>query len=281
MAEADEPDASAAFAYVSPRLTAAGRLECMDAFGHPLPLDTARGALIAAWIRAVVDQDGTSRRSDSPSAPGQCKRFLINTFRAVSGAYRLAAAPDAALAMPQEHNDDGRVHGIAWDLPDMESGNPFEEVAHFAYDPNAGESKNAQGARALLEQVRPGDALQMMGLYSNGARGTHTLLFTAVWDAEADTVYWCDSNFNNYRVNGVRYGVVEGAQSRTVASFSQWLLHAGCGATLYRLREDIVTLDEARALSAANAKAAAQAALKALKASEALDERRVLVSPLQ
>lgn len=53
----------------------------------------------------------------------------------------------------------------------------------------------------------------MIAVYNSGARGTHTMLISQPYDARDGILYWCDSNFSNTRIDGVRYGYVRARQS--------------------------------------------------------------------
>lgn len=203
---------------------------------------TPRQALIEAWVEAVAQDDGALNRADSVTAPGQCKQYLINVFERISADYAWAASPDVPLFMPARPNDpeqSGRVAGTGWELPPAESGNPFVEAARYDYQGSATLRENRRMARALLEQAQPGDVLQMMAIYNNGVRGTHTLLVTQPYDAERDYLYWSDSNFRMRTVEGVRYAYVVARQERGLEEIIDWLVNPACGATLYRLDEGI------------------------------------------
>ncbi|GHU73623.1 hypothetical protein AGMMS49992_12820 [Clostridia bacterium] len=202
---------------------------------------TAREALIADWIASIQLDDGTQRKSGTLTSPGQCKRYLINAFADVSAAYELAEHPGITLYMPERPNDEksGRVQGAAWILPLLGTGNPFVEIASYDFSQDRTSRENKQAARAFLESVQPGDVVQLMAIYNNGARGTHTLLITAPYDPMKDMLYWSDSNFRNKMIDGVRYGTVMAYQSRTVEAFVEWLVNPACAATIYRLVDGI------------------------------------------
>jgi hypothetical protein len=206
-------------------------------------LGTPRDALLSAWMAIVAQDDGTYRRANTASAPGQCKRYLITQFAAISKGFCLTTYPRAALFMPPEHNDrakaqDNRAEGAGWTLPVAEMGNPFYEAARFDIDVNGSQRANREAALALIRQARPGDVLQMMAVYNNGVRGTHTMLITS-YDPATDTLHWSDSNFRMKSVGGVRYGQVVAGQSRQAEEIARWLAQPSCGATLYRVRWDI------------------------------------------
>ena len=66
------------------------------------------------------------------------------------------------------------------------------------------------------------------------------MLFIADYDAETDSVHWADSNMKGKNVNGVRYAYVQYDAMKPI----DWFVDAFCrkkyGATLYRLRDDII-----------------------------------------
>ena len=70
--------------------------------------------------------------------------------------------------------------------------------------------------------------------------GAHSLIFIADYDPETDSVHWTDSNMKGDKVNGIRYGYVQFDAVKDI----NWFVDAFCqksrGATLYRLRDDIV-----------------------------------------
>ena len=100
---------------------------------------------------------------------------------------------------------------------------------------------NRQAAREFLSQARAGDILQIIAVYSSGERGTHTLMITQPYDPRDDVLYWCDSNFANKRIDGVKYGYVRARQAWAMNDVTGWLgVSANTGATLYRLRTDLV-----------------------------------------
>ena len=90
-----------------------------------------------------------------------------------------------------------------------------------------------------MREVRRGDFFQMSAQYYYGT-GAHSLVFIADYDPAADEVHWTDSNMKGYSKDGVRYGYVQYDAVREI----DWFVDAFCrkkrGATLYRLREDII-----------------------------------------
>ena len=64
------------------------------------------------------------------------------------------------------------------------------------------------------------------------------------YDPATDTVTWCDSNMKGEKRNGERYGYVQYDAVKEI----DWFVDAFCrkkyGATIYRLRDDIIFAEE-------------------------------------
>jgi len=128
---------------------------------------------------------------------------------------------------------------VEWqDVPASE-GNPFYAAASFRYDDTLSKAENRENAREFLKQVQRGDYFQMAADYYYGV-GAHSMLFIADYDPETDSVHWADSNMKGKSVNGVRYAYVQYDAVKPI----DWFVDAFCrkkyGATIYRLRDDIV-----------------------------------------
>ena len=171
-----------------------------------------------------------------------CKNFTVHLFRENAARYRMAAYPDVPLVIPNNQKKEDcapYAYGVEWQDVSPGAGNPFLEAARFRYDDTLSKEENREKARAFLRQVRRGDYFQMSANYYYGV-GAHSLVFIADYDAAADSVRWTDSNMKGMKKNGVRYGVVQyGAEEKI-----DWFVDAFCqkkrGATLYRLRGDII-----------------------------------------
>ncbi len=130
-------------------------------------------------------------------------------------------------------------YGIAWeDIPASE-GNPFYAAHSFYYDSDQSMDENRERAMDMMRQVQRGDFFQMSANYAYGV-GAHSLVFTQDYDPETNQVTWTDSNMNGLTRNGERYGYVQFDAKKDIG----WFVDAFCqrtrGATIYRLREDIV-----------------------------------------
>jgi len=91
----------------------------------------------------------------------------------------------------------------------------------------------------FMKEVKRGDFFQMTASYSAGT-GAHSAIMISDYDPETGKVHWMDSNMRGQRINGIRYGYVQFDEDATI----EWWAKAFCqkkrGATIYRLRDDIV-----------------------------------------
>ena len=171
-----------------------------------------------------------------------CKNFTVYLFNENRDKYRMEEYPDVRLVIPnnkpKEECKEYR-YGCEWEEISAEDGNPFYVAASFRYDPNLSKKENQQLAREFLMQVQKGDYFQMAANYYYGV-GAHSLVFIEDYDPETDTVTWCDSNMKGESRNGIRYGCVQFNAVKDI----DWFVDAFCrkkyGATIYRLRDDII-----------------------------------------
>jgi hypothetical protein len=59
------------------------------------------------------------------------------------------------------------------------------------------------------------------------------------YDAEKDEIHWLDSNMRGGKRNGIRYGLVQYDEVKSVEWWASTFCVKGRGATLFRLRDDI------------------------------------------
>lgn len=172
-----------------------------------------------------------------------CKNFTVHCFNTASGRYRMAEFPDVELSVPAnlpkaECKD--YVYGVEWmDVP-AEEGNPFYVAATFRYDNTLTKKENQQHAREFMMQCQRGDYFQMAANYVHGV-GAHSMIITGDYNPETDTILWADSNMKGTRKSdGIRYGYVQFDAEKDI----DWFVDAFCrkkyGATIYRLRDDII-----------------------------------------
>ena len=187
----------------------------------------------------------TNGRAQPANSPGDiyvCKNFTVHLFRENRDDYRMAAFPDVPLLIPNNlpaKESKPYSYGISWEDVAAEKGNPFVIGAQFFY--NADESKQDNRARAIefMKQVQRGDFFQMSADYYYGI-GAHSLVFTGDYDPDTGTVTWTDSNMKGEKRNGKPYGFVQFDAKKDIEWFVDAFCVKGRGATLYRLRDDII-----------------------------------------
>lgn len=185
---------------------------------------------------------GKAQRAASGSDIYVCKNFTTYLFRENREDFRMAEYPEVSLVIPDNQTKEDcepYVYGVEWkDIPASE-GNPFEEAAAFRYDADLSKEENVQAARAFMQQAKRGDFFQMAANYYYGI-GAHSMIIIGDYDAATDTIRWTDSNMKGEKRNGERYGYVQFDAEKEIDWFVEAFCRKGYGATLYRLRDDIV-----------------------------------------
>ena len=208
----------------------------------PTPRDDLIDDIIALAEQLYTNANGRSQRAHYAGDIYICKNFVAHLFLQTAGAYRMAEYPDVPLTIPDNlprEECEPYSYGIAWtDIPASE-GNPFYAAARFRYNDALTDEQNRANARAFLRQVRRGDYFQMAANYYYGI-GAHSLVFIADYDSQTDSVHWTDSNMKGERRNGERYAYVQYDAKREIDWFIDAFCRKGYGATIYRLRGDIV-----------------------------------------
>lgn len=171
-----------------------------------------------------------------------CKNFTVHLFRENRGDFRMAEYPDVELVIPNNQKKADcapYVYGVEWQDVAASDGNPFYAAAAFRYDKSLTKEENRQKAREFLMQAQRGDYFQMAADYYYGV-GAHSMIFIEDYDPETDSVHWADSNMKGKSVNGERYAYVQYDAVKEI----DWFVDAFCrnqyGATIYRLRDDII-----------------------------------------
>ena len=171
-----------------------------------------------------------------------CKNFVMELFNRCRLDYRMAQYPTVRLFMPKNKSKadcDPYSYGYAWeDIPASE-GNPFETAAQFLYDAKLSYEENFEAALDFMRQVQRGDFFQMSAEYYYGY-GAHSAIMIADYDPETNTVHWMDSNMDGVTRDGIRYGRVQFDAVQDIAWWADAFCKESRGATLYRLRDDIV-----------------------------------------
>ena len=227
----------------------AALLSCAWACAEPLsaePEKAPRDRMIDEILEAAHDQyvqtGGKLRRAHNAGDIYVCKNFTVYCFKQAAPHYRMAEYPDVALVIPDNlpaKECKPYAYGLKWKEVSAEKGNPFVEAAAFRYDNNLSKAENRELAREFLKQAKRGDFFQMRANYYWGI-GAHSMIFTEDYDPATDSVTWCDSNMRGQSKNGIRYGVVQWNAVKEI----DWFVDAFCrkqhGATIYRLRDDII-----------------------------------------
>lgn len=206
----------------------------------------AREAFISRILSLASDlydkANGRPQRAQYSGDIYVCKNFTVHLFRETSGDFRMAAYPDVPLVIPNNQKKADcapYVYGVEWQDVPAEAGNPFYAAASFRYDDSLSKEENRQNARQFLMQVQRGDYFQMAANYYYGV-GAHSMIFSADYDPQTDSVRWTDSNMKGKSVNGERYAYVQYDAVKEI----DWFVDAFCrkkyGATIYRLRDDII-----------------------------------------
>ena len=211
---------------------------------------TARDAFINDIIALGKDlydkADGKLQRAHYKGDIYVCKNFTVHLFRQTRGSYRMAEFPDVELKIPNnlpEKKCRPYAYGYCWEDIAASDGNPFEVAAQFLYDKKLSKAENIELAREFMKQTRKGDYFQMTGDYSGG-KGAHSAIFMSDYDPETDTVRSLESNRSGKRINGLRYGKVMYDCELSIDEWVGFFCRKKCGATLYRLRDDIIFADE-------------------------------------
>ena len=214
----------------------------METAQEPTPREQMIDEILNAAHEQYVKTEGKLRRAHYSGDIYVCKNFTVYCFKQAAGSYRMAEYPDVALVIPdnlpaKECKPYG--YGLKWKEIPAEKGNPFYEAAVFRYDTKLSKAENRKLAREFLQQAKRGDFFQMRANYYYGV-GAHSMMFTEDYDPDTDTVTWCDSNMKGQSKGGIRYGLVQWNANKQI----DWFVDAFCrkqyGATIYRLRDDII-----------------------------------------
>lgn len=198
--------------------------------------------IIALGQKLYKKANGKAQRAQYKSDIYICKNFTVYLFRQTREKYRMAEFPDVPLVIPDNLPSKQcrpYYYGILWkDIPASE-GNPFYIAAEFRYDTSLSREENMELALAFMREVKRGDFFQMSADYEYG-NGAHSAVMIADYDPYADTVRWMDSNMRGGKRNGVRYGLVQFDEEKEISWWAEAFCKKKRGATLYRLRDDII-----------------------------------------
>ncbi len=198
--------------------------------------------IIETGHQLYVRAGGKLQRAHYASDIYVCKNFTVHVFNENAKNYRMAEYPDVKLVIPDNlpsKECKPYSYGFYWkDIP-ASQGNPFYVAAQFKYDAKLSKKENMALALDFMKQVKRGDYFQMSAKYYYGV-GAHSAIMISDYDPATNTVHWMDSNMLGEKKNGIRYGKVQYDAVKDIS----WWAEAFCvktrGATLYRLRDDII-----------------------------------------
>ncbi len=196
--------------------------------------------IVALGEQLYIQADGRSQRAHYKGDIYVCKNFTVHLFRENRDDFCMAEYPDVQLKIPNNlPSDDCKpyYYGIAWQEVAAKDGNPFYEAASFRYNSKLSKEENLELAKEFMRQAQRGDYFQMSAKYEYGT-GAHSAIMLG-YDAETDEIHWMDSNMRGGKKNGIRYGLVQFDEVKSVEWWASTFCLKGRGATLYRLRDDI------------------------------------------
>ena len=205
------------------------------------PRDDLINRIIDLGEELYVRADGKAQRAHYKGDIYVCKNFTVYLFRQNRDDFRMAAYPDTPLVIPNNlaaAKCKPYYYGFLWEDVPAEKGNPFEVAAQFIYDTSLSKDENLALAEEFMRQVQRGDYFQMSADYEYGV-GAHSAVMLG-YDPEKDTVRWMDSNMRGHKKKGIRYGIVQFDEEKSVTWWARAFCHKKRGATIYRLRDDIV-----------------------------------------
>ncbi len=207
---------------------------------YPAREDLIEG-IIALGKELYEKADGKRQRAHYASDIYVCKNFTVYLFRRNRDGFRMAEYPDTELVIPNNlpaKECRPYAYGFLWEDIPAEEGNPFEVAAQFIYNTELTGEENMALAMDFMRQVQRGDYFQMSADYEYGV-GAHSAIMLE-WDPETDEIHWMDSNMRGGKKDGIRYGLVQFDEVRSVEWWASAFCHKKRGATLYRLRQDII-----------------------------------------
>lgn len=202
--------------------------------------------IIALGREKYEETGGRAQRAHYAGDIYVCKNFTVYLFRQNREAFRMAEYPDVPLVIPNNlppKECKPYSYGLAWEEIPASEGNPFYEAASFRYNKELSPEENMELALDFMRQVKKGDYFQMSAKYEYGT-GAHSAIMIADYDPETETVRWMDSNMRGKKKDGIRYGIVQFDEEKSIQWWAECFCKKTRGATLYRLRDDIIYADD-------------------------------------
>lgn len=219
-----------------------GETESASTAGDPAAREAFIDGIIDLAREKFAAAGGRAKRAEYSGDIYICKNFTVYLFRENRDRFRMAEYPDVPLVIPdnQEKGDcKPYVYGVEWKEVTASEGNPFYAAATFRYDANLSKKENQALAREFLQRAQRGDYFQMAAKYYYGI-GAHSMIFIEDYDPATDSVHWTDSNMKGKTVGDERYGYVQFDAVKEIDWFVDAFCRKGYGATIYRLRDDII-----------------------------------------
>ena len=197
--------------------------------------------IIALGQELYIKANGKSQRAHYKRDIYVCKNFTTYLFRQNRDDFCMAEYPDVQLLVPNNLSaakSKPYSYGIEWG-------------GHFAGE---GESVLHCGAVQVRQKSVRGGKIWRWRATSCGRRSAATTFkcprststaraHSAImlgYDPETDEIHWMDSNMRGGKKKGIRYGLVQFDEVKSVAWWASTFCKKTRGATLYRLRDDIV-----------------------------------------
>lgn len=211
-----------------------------------LTLLTPKQEIISKMISLAYANSKDKKYNFAPAEEdhhiGVCKNFVMRLFDTFSKDYVMAAYPDLKLHMPKNRSlvdSKPYQYGLEWRIESAEDGSPFEIVEQFKYNRDLSKEENYKMAYSLMTKIQKGDFFQMVGDYGGG-NGPHSLYFIEDYNPTNDNLHWTDSNMFGKRVDGIRWGYMQFDAVKTGEWFANVFNMKDRGATIYRLRDDLI-----------------------------------------
>ena len=197
--------------------------------------------IVALGEELYMKANGKLQRAHYSGDIYVCKNFTTYLFRENRDDFCMAEYPDVELRIPDNLPKEAckpYSYGLLWKDVSAAEGNPFYAAATFRYDSNLSFDENLKLACEFMRQAQRGDFFQMSADYEYGV-GAHSAIMLG-YDAENDEIHWMDSNMRGGKRDGIRYGMVQFDEVKSVEWWAKTFCHKTRGATLYRLRDDIM-----------------------------------------
>ena len=159
---------------------------------------------------------GRAQRAHYASDIYVCKNFTVYLFRKTRDDFRMAEYPDVGCGSPTICLANASLTPMASSGKDIAAseGNPVLRCGAVHLRPSSRRRKTWNGV-AFMREVKRGDYFQMSAKYEYGT-GAHSAIMISDYDPATDTVHWMDSNMRGKKVKGIRYGIVQFNEEKSI-----------------------------------------------------------------